>query len=846
MSMPGSLRMWVVTVVPAILIMIAPIPLSAQGAGNTGTDVKLHKFVPVVPPENSAFAATTGQQTVPGQIAPVTSQQVQLLLQEKASRTPVQKKIDSNILYTIRMMQGLEAAPGVTSLYTGVDLDQDNRIVVDITADVSDQLLQLLQTAGALVLDSHPEYRSIRAIIPAAQIEIIAALPDVSFVGRKAEFVTSRRRSAPTGRAPAQKKFYPGFEDRAARVRKQLAEYLQKQNGGLGLSGTTGVVNTGQGSVTTEGDATHLSARARGVFGVNGSGLKIGVLSDSANSQNSVTNAQATGDMPPTCPGPGGPCLTIVQENPSGGADEGTAIMEIIYDMAPGANLYFATAGISEANFASNIQALRAAGCNIIVDDSVYFDEPVFQDGIVAQAVNSVTASGALYFSSAGNYGNVDAGTAGYFEGDFNSAGSPAFPNGTKPGTVHNFGNGLLGNTITEQGDAYTLEWADPYGASSNDYDLFLVNSSGLVKASSTNIQNGNQNPVEIISPPALAAGDMLVVFKANSASPRLFALKTVGGTLSVVTPGEIWGHSAAVDAYSIAATPAAAAFGTGYPTGPFPNPFTTANQAEPFNSDGPRRIIFNSDGTPITPGNFSSTGGVVRNKPDFTAADGVSTTVTTGSLSPFYGTSAAAPHAASIAALIESANPSLTPAQIRTTLTGTALDIAATGFDRDTGNGIVMAYAALSSLGLKSFANPEIAAVTASENPGNGDGVIEPGEGALLVIQLKNQYGVADATGITGVLTTITPGVTITQPAVSSFPDLQAGFGIGSNLTPFMFTVTNSAACALNIEFTLTLTYAGGPAATKALNFSVQTGFFTISNNLGGTDQPEFLYHGE
>ena len=76
-------------------------------------------------------------------------------------------------------------------------------------------------------------------------------------------------------------------------------------------------------------------------------------------------------------------------------------MLEIVNDLAPGAQLYFATAASSEASFANNIQQLQAAGCNIIVDDELYNDESPFQDGIVAQAVNAVTANGVLYFSSA-------------------------------------------------------------------------------------------------------------------------------------------------------------------------------------------------------------------------------------------------------------------------------------------------------------------------------------------------------------------------------------------------------------------------------------------------------------
>jgi hypothetical protein len=98
-----------------------------------------------------------------------------------------------------------------------------------------------------------------------------------------------------------------------------------------------------------------------------------------------------------------------------GSGDEGTAMLEIVADLAPGAQLFFATAQDTPATFAQHIRDLRAAGCDIIVDDVFYFVESPFQDGqttpsqtnggIIAQAVKDVAASGALYFSSAGNSG---------------------------------------------------------------------------------------------------------------------------------------------------------------------------------------------------------------------------------------------------------------------------------------------------------------------------------------------------------------------------------------------------------------------------------------------------------
>ena len=120
------------------------------------------------------------------------------------------------------------------------------------------------------------------------------------------------------------------------------------------------------------------------------------------------------------------------------------------------------------------------------------------------------------------------------------------------------------------------------------------------------------------------------------------------------------------------------------------------ANPIESFSSDGPRKIFFNPDGSPITPGKFTyaSKGGVTLQKPDATAADGVYTK-TPGFL-PFFGTSAAAPHAAAIAALVKSAHPSLTNAQIINILHTTTLDNMEAGVDRDGGYGILMALPAV------------------------------------------------------------------------------------------------------------------------------------------------------
>jgi hypothetical protein len=197
-------------------------------------------------------------------------------------------------------------------------------------------------------------------------------------------------------------------------------------------------------------------------------------------------------------------------------------------------------------------------------------------------------------------------------------------------------------------------------------------------------MQTGTQNPYE--STPTLNAGERIVIVQRTGAANRFLHLDTGRCVLTLSTAGKTRGHNAsgAANAFCVAATDVA--------NSPSPNFFAggATNPVRITSSDGPRQMFFSPTGVAITPGNFSSSGGTVLNKPDITAATGVATSVP--GFSPFFGTSAAAPHAAAIAALIKSINPALTPAQVRSVMISTALDIEAAGFDRDSGWGIVMA----------------------------------------------------------------------------------------------------------------------------------------------------------
>jgi uncharacterized repeat protein (TIGR01451 family) len=814
-----SNRLRILISVLLVLATIGSITSWAQSQKDSGVDVHYHTFQPKVAPDAGSSATVTQAQA-----DAIVAQQIALLEQDKDARNPALRKMDSNLIYTVRMMQGLPAAPGIPFLYTGVTLDDNDNVVIDIVANVTDMLLKKLATAGAQVLYQNAELRSIRAVVSPNQIEGIAASPDVVFVWPKQGSDTHRvvRPAAATHSST--------FDEREARVRRALRPFTQ---------GPATII-TGQGSVESEGDITHRAFDARGVFGVNGAGLNIGVLSDGVTSR---ALSQATGDLPPTCPGPGGPCLTVLAGQ-AGAGDEGTAMLEIIHDMVPGANLFFATADNSITSFAANIRTLQTAGCQIIVDDVFYFVESPFQDGqtaavvstsqggVVTQAVNDVVALGAFYFSAAGDEGGLDAGTSGTFEGDFvPQASASPLPSGN----VHNFGSGNGFDTITSPGEQVVgLYWADPLGGSGNDYDLYLLNSTGAsILGASTNIQSGTQDPVELIGSANVINNNRIVVFQHTGAADRFFHLVLYRGRLAVATSGETHGHSAASGAYTVVATPAATSGGTPTPNGPFPGPFTSASQTEISSSDGLRHNFFNADSTAITPGDFSATGGIVLNKPDIAGADGVSVTGVGGFGSPLFGTSAAAPSAAGVAALVLSAVPGITPAQMRTALTGTAIDIMASGFDRDSGNGIVMAYPAILSLGVAGQANPEILSVVSSQNPGNGDGIIKAGEGAAIVIQLQNTTGVLNATGITATLATTTPGVTVTLPGTSAYANIAAGATGGVNLSPFTITLASNFGCASVINFTLTVSMTTG-GSNKVLAFSIPVNTIAISNTLG------------
>src|SRR5262249_49153700 len=435
------------------------------------------------------------------------TRQIQALLQEKESRTAAQQRIDCHLLQELKMSRSEPVAAGIEGLETGIAPDADGLLLVDIKANVSRSLLARIRRMGAEIINSFEN--DIRARVPLAQLETLASLPRVTFIRPADLGMTSaaagsvkstglsyrfrpaylvmpgitRRLEAPDSRLQT---LAPGFGTRAATVRAGLSMALS-----VPARFKPSLLTPMMFHVDSEGDVAHQADLARTTYGINGSGVRIGVMSDGVDS---LAALQGAGDLP----------SVTVLSGQAGKGDEGSAMLEIVFDLAPGAQLFFATAGGGSASFAQNIRDLRTAGCDIIVDDFSYFAESPFQDGqtgsvssntnggIIAQAVNDVTAAGALYFSSAANDGNLDDGS-GTWEGDFVDGGALS---GISGGTVNDFGGGNLGDTVTSAGgNPADLFWSDPLGGSSNDYDFFLLDSTlSTVLASSTNTQSGSQD----------------------------------------------------------------------------------------------------------------------------------------------------------------------------------------------------------------------------------------------------------------------------------------------------------------------------------------------------------------
>jgi hypothetical protein len=498
------------------------------------------------------------------------------------------------------------------------------------------------------------------------------------------------------------------------------------------------VPNPGGGTritpVISQGDTAMQSYIARKKYNVSGKGTKVGVLSDSYNNLGTAQVGVLHGELP----GTGNPFnykkpVQVLQDLDSGGTDEGRAMLEIVHDVAPGADLAFHTADLGQANFAQGIIDLQKAGCNVIADDVFYYTEPFFQDGIVAQAVDQVKSAGTTYVSSAGNQ------SVRSYESVFRD--SAVLPLGPGFGTGHNFsGPGDVpryyqpiyippgGSIITSfQWDESSFT-ASGVGCNS-DLDMYLLDINGNIVAAGASDNLASGDPIEAFGYSNNTANYtfFLVIVKYAGPDPQHVKYILYNDALFYLTspaiPGilspTLVGHAKANGAIATGA-----AYFLNTPPYGVDTPLV-----EGFSSVGGVANYYDIEGNRIAP--------LVRKKPEVVAPDGVFTSffnpfgepVPPGSYPQFFGTSAAAPHAAGVAALMIEAEKlkTITPDQIKGVLSANTWHMEnlypagyTTDFNFNTGYGFIRADKAV---GVVKFPNVYIKdlrlTAICSDNPG-------------------------------------------------------------------------------------------------------------------------------
>ena len=430
------------------------------------------------------------------------------------------------------------------------------------------------------------------------------------------------------------------------------------------------------GSVDTQGDQILGASQFRATTGYTGQGMVVGVIS---NGDSGVSTDQGTGDLP-----------SNIWNDPnnstwkSSGA-EGTAMMEIVYDLAPGVKQLGFAGPATTAEFLTALNDFSSTiNANVIVDDLGFPGEAMFTNGDFANGVQQFATAhpNVRLVTAAGNDGTA------FWAGSWNpyTLPSPVTINGVRYTMAMNWGTALIPNyklqiQDPQAGDAiaYLLEWDDPWDDTSttndpNDYDVVLFDSSGNPIACNQGINIGpvapatsgctqsNTQPLNTPGPLPVQGSGATLASTATTAYLEVFfgtgTPNNPGSNLKILvystnsnviqitplTSGGIYGQSAVGVPVGSALIPGEISVGA--------VPANNPSHIESYSSKGPVQFGIPGSGT-------GTQASVTIQEPSFVAPDCVDVTGVGGFGSPFCGTSAAAPHIAGLLALLMSAYPS-------------------------------------------------------------------------------------------------------------------------------------------------------------------------------------------
>ena len=492
------------------------------------------------------------------------------------------------------------------------------------------------------------------------------------------------------------------------------------------------------GEVTSQADTAIRATEARAALDVDGSGVPIGILSDSFNAFGggvvtgggcartvTGTSSQGSADLPAS--------VRLLQDL-AGGTDEGRAMAELVHDLAPGAPLLFNTAFTSEAGFAAGIDALRACGAKVIVDDVIYFAEPMFQDGPIAQAAQAAVDAGVPYFSSAGNYGRVGVdeeyvdGAPGDPDNDFHLFGSgDQVASITLPQRLRRAPGAAVGRAVRRHARSGRVERLRHRAVRLQR--RLVQRHSGRGRRRRAGLLDAGRRPGRrpARGPRVAAQLDGCAAHGVDGRQSRLrhdhalphrrdAARQLLAHVVGLrVRPG---GVRRRADLRPRRRRRRGRGGGGGLSrdrAGRRPAGAGERDQRRALQlARRPRAVLLHRQ-------RRAAAGGVqLRSKPEIAAPDGTNTTFflqdADGDGFPnFFGTSAAAPHAAAVAALIRERNPALSPSAVLDRLTSTAIDIEAPGYDFLSGFGLIDALDAVTA------ATPQGPTQATLENPQPG-----------------------------------------------------------------------------------------------------------------------------